>query len=117
MVKAADLKGSLNMAELKRKTIHAQYDTGKTKTIKKNGKDVKVPETRLSAPIGSGFLVEPGDELRNGEVSDRWRFNGQFNSIPLNWDGKFVLLDPLQRNGNGEQHENGSEVRDEDIPF
>jgi hypothetical protein len=75
-----------------RKVVCIQYETGKTKTIKKNGRDVTVPDTRLLT-VGSAFVTQP-----NGDADEnRWMVQGKFHAVPPNWDGKFVLLDPFTR--------------------
>ena len=69
-----------------RKNVCIQYPTGGT--IKK-GKDT-YPETKLLT-VGSTFQDE-----------ESGRINGQFRAMPPNWDGKFVILDPLPRQEDGE---------------
>ena len=78
-----------------RKVVCVQYETGKTKTIKKHGRDVSVPETKLLT-VGSAFLTEPDGE------NVGWMIQGKLHAIPPQWDGKFVLLDPIPRNGDDE---------------
>jgi hypothetical protein len=82
-----------------RKVVCVEYETGKTKTIKKNGRDVTVPETKLLT-VGSAFLTEASDENAN-----RWMIQGRMRATPPQWDGKFVLLDPLPRNGDSADDE------------
>jgi hypothetical protein len=78
-----------------RKVVCVPYETGKTKTIKKNGRDVSVPDTRLLT-VGSAFLSQP-----NGDADEKaWQIQGRFHAVPPQWDGKFVLLDPFS---NGEE--------------
>ena len=69
-----------------RKNVCIQYPTGGTVT---KGKDT-YPETRLLT-VGSAFQDE-----------ESGRINGQFRAMPPNWDGKFVILDPLPRQEDGE---------------
>lgn len=66
-----------------RKNICIAYGTGGT--VKRQGKDY--PETKLLT-VGSAFIDE-----------ESGRINGQFRAVPPQWDGKFVILDPLP-NGN-----------------
>lgn len=91
-----------------RKTICVQYETGKTKTIKKNGRDVTVPETKLLT-VGSAFLQE---ENKAGDPA--WLIQGKFHAVPPQWDGKFILLDPILRD---EEMPPSREVGDEDVPY
>ena len=76
-----------------RKVVCVQYETGKTKEIDRNGRKVSVPETKLLT-VGSAFVTEPSDE--NGSL---WMIQGKFHAVPPNWDGKFVLMSPLPKNG------------------
>lgn len=73
-----------NKSKPERKVVCIQYPTGKTT----KGKDNRTyPETKLLT-VGSAFLdVESG------------RINGTFHAVPPQWDGRFVLLNPLPRNG------------------
>jgi hypothetical protein len=82
-----------------RKVVCVQYETGKTKTIKKNGKDVSVPETKLLT-VGSAFVRE-----EDKEGNPQWVIQGKFHAVPPNWDGRFVLLDPLPKNGDNADDE------------
>ena len=72
-----------------RKVVCVQYPTGKT--VKKGNKTY--PETKLLT-VGSAFLTEASDENGN-----RWMIQGKLHAVPPQWDGKFVLLDPLPKNG------------------
>lgn len=87
-----------------RKVVCVQYETGKTVKVKTkahpNGETK--PETKLLT-VGSAFLTEASDQ--NG---DRWMIQGKMHAVPPQWDGKFVLLDPLPRNG---------ESADDDVPY
>jgi hypothetical protein len=92
-----------------RKVVCVQYETGKTVSIKKNGRDIRVPETRLLT-VGSAFFST--EDKNSGE--SRWMIQGRFNAVPPQWDGKFILLDPLPRS-NGES--GGESLAAEDVPF
>ena len=80
-----------------RKTVCVEYETGKTKQIEKNGKKATVPETKLLT-VGSAFLT-----LQDHDT--QWMIQGKFHAVPPNWDGKFVLLDPLPKNGEGAEED------------
>lgn len=64
-----------------RKNVCIQYPTGKK--VKREGKTY--PETKLLT-VGSAFIDE-----------ESGRINGQFRAVPPQWDGKFVILEPLPR--------------------
>lgn len=69
-----------------RKVVCIQYPTGKT--VK--GKNKKIyPETKLLT-VGSAFVND-----------ESGRINGTFHAVPPQWDGKFVILDPLPRGNEG----------------
>jgi len=78
-----------------RKVVCVQYETGKT--VKRNGKTY--PETKLLT-VGSAFVLQAGDKTFNGNQVESWMIQGKMHAIPPGWDGKFILLDPLPRNGN-----------------
>ena len=70
-----------------RKNVCVQYPTGGV--VKRQGKEY--PVTKLLT-VGSAFVDE-----------ETGRINGQFRAVPTGaWDGKFVILDPLPRNGDDE---------------
>ena len=64
-----------------RKVVCIQYETGKTVKVKNK----TFPETKLLT-VGSAFVDEASG-----------RISGTFRAIPPQWDGKFVILDPLPR--------------------
>jgi len=67
-----------------RKVVCISYQTGKS--AKRSSKEF--PETKLLT-VGSAFV-----DSETGTIS------GQFRAIPPQWDGKFLLFDPLpKRNG------------------
>lgn len=66
-----------------RKVVCVQYETGKTVKVSKR----TFPETKLLV-VGSAFVDE-----KTG------RINGTFRAVPPQWDGRFVILDPLPPRG------------------
>ena len=81
-----------------RKVVCIQYETGKTVKVRNK----TLPETKLLT-VGSAFVDEDGG-----------RINGRFRAIPPQWDGKFVVLDPLPRPG---VKSTAAEAMDEEIPL
>jgi hypothetical protein len=77
-----------------RKTVCIAYETGKS--VIRAG--TEYPETKLLT-VGSAF----GDA--------KGRIKGTFLAIPPQWDGKFLILDPLPKNG---PQETGSGPDDSD---
>ena len=64
-----------------RKVVCISYETGRT--VQRAGRTF--PETKLLT-VGSAFVdAECG------------RINGQFLAVPPQWNGEFVILDPLPK--------------------
>jgi hypothetical protein len=64
-----------------RKVVCISYDTGKSVT--RNGRTF--PESKLLT-VGSAFV-----DAESG------RIKGQFLAVPPQWDGEFLILDPLPK--------------------
>lgn len=64
-----------------RKVVCISYKTGKDVT--RNGRTY--PDSRLLT-VGSAFV-----DAESG------RIKGQFRAVPLQWDGEFLILDPLPK--------------------
>ena len=78
-------------------------DRTQRQTVKPREK--QMPQYVARAKVGSGWTnIGAAWSLRSGEDG----FSLQLTTIPLNWDGRFVLLPPLQ---NGDASEEPSEQR------
>jgi hypothetical protein len=79
------------------KVVCIQYPTGKD--VSRGGKTY--PETKLLT-VGSAFV-----DLESG------RMNGTFHAVPPQWDGRFVILNPLPKAGDAsdDQADSGKEVQ------
>ena len=77
------------MSENKRKVVCISYETGKT--VRKSG--ATYPETKLLT-VGSAFV-----DSTSGRIS------GQFLAVPPQWNGRFVILDPLPKRTGEEAHD------------
>lgn len=75
-----------------RKVVCIQYPTGKT--VERRDRR-RYPETKLLT-VGSAFLDE-----------ESGRINGTFHAVPPQWDGKFVIMNPLPKRGDGDESSDG----------